>query len=259
MLKGAEQIRALNRVESLEWKVENLKEQLLKKFTNIASDNSTLSTFHFQLYPKRAFTLAEVLITLGVIGVVAAITMPVLIQNHRKTVVETRLKKFYSTMNQAVRMSEIDNGPCETWERSNLTLNKDADGSQSLIFYNTYLAKYLKTSSIEKTEDNINKLTLADGSAITFRGATHGLNITFYPLYKTEQFFAFTLLKSNTIGNKCLIEPYTYQWDGTREGLKQGMYGCCNPDTENQCRGDYCTKLIQLNSWKIPKDYPHRF
>lgn len=33
---------------------------------------------------KPAFTLAEVLITLGVIGVVAAMTMPVLIQNYQK-------------------------------------------------------------------------------------------------------------------------------------------------------------------------------
>lgn len=32
---------------------------------------------------KRAFTLAEVLITLGVIGVVAALTLPTLINEHR--------------------------------------------------------------------------------------------------------------------------------------------------------------------------------
>lgn len=33
---------------------------------------------------KIAFTLAEVLVTLGIIGVVAAITMPTLIDNHQK-------------------------------------------------------------------------------------------------------------------------------------------------------------------------------
>lgn len=43
---------------------------------------------------KIAFTLAEVLITLGIIGVVAAMTMPVLIQNQREKVVVTQLKKF---------------------------------------------------------------------------------------------------------------------------------------------------------------------
>ena len=67
------------------------------------------------LIKKCAFTLAEVLITLGIIGVVAAITLPVIIQNHQKHVVENRLKSFYSIINQAVRMSEIDNGPAAEW------------------------------------------------------------------------------------------------------------------------------------------------
>lgn len=34
---------------------------------------------------KKAFTLAEILITLGIIGVVAAMTMPVLIENYKKS------------------------------------------------------------------------------------------------------------------------------------------------------------------------------
>lgn len=41
-----------------------------------------------------AFTLAEVLITLGIIGVVAALTLPNLIADYRASVVETRLKNF---------------------------------------------------------------------------------------------------------------------------------------------------------------------
>ena len=57
---------------------------------------------------KVAFTLAEVLITLGIIGIVAAMTMPALIQKNNNKVVETRLKKFYSAINQAVLMAEKD-------------------------------------------------------------------------------------------------------------------------------------------------------
>lgn len=34
---------------------------------------------------KKAFTLAEILITLAVIGIVAALTLPGLIQNHNQT------------------------------------------------------------------------------------------------------------------------------------------------------------------------------
>ena len=48
-----------------------------------------------------AFTLAEVLITLGIIGVVAALTMPTLIAQHRKKALQTALLKTYSELQQA--------------------------------------------------------------------------------------------------------------------------------------------------------------
>lgn len=58
---------------------------------------------------RNGFTLAEVLITLVVIGVIAAITIPTITANHRKEEVETRLKKFYTAMYNA-HQSEIING-----------------------------------------------------------------------------------------------------------------------------------------------------
>ena len=47
---------------------------------------------HCDKLRRAAFTLAEVLITLGIIGVVAALTLPTLIQNHQKQVYVTQLK-----------------------------------------------------------------------------------------------------------------------------------------------------------------------
>lgn len=61
------------------------------------------------------FTLSEVLITLGIIGIIAALTLPVLIQKHNNKVVETRLMKFYSAINQAVRMAEVEHGDKTDW------------------------------------------------------------------------------------------------------------------------------------------------
>ncbi|MBQ8459248.1 type II secretion system protein [bacterium] len=55
---------------------------------------------------KKAFTLAEVLITIGVIGVVAALTIPALITNINSRRYKSGLKKTISTLNQAVRMSQ---------------------------------------------------------------------------------------------------------------------------------------------------------
>ncbi len=53
---------------------------------------------------KVAFTLAEVLITLGIIGVVAALTLPSLIQNYQKQVYVNQLKKSYSTLSNGFRL-----------------------------------------------------------------------------------------------------------------------------------------------------------
>lgn len=53
------------------------------------------------LLKNRGFTLAEVLITLGIIGVVAALTIPTLIKNYQKKAATTAAKKAYSTLSQA--------------------------------------------------------------------------------------------------------------------------------------------------------------
>lgn len=49
----------------------------------------------------KGFTLAEVLVTLGIIGVVASITMPTLVQNYQKKAFATQLHKVYNELNQA--------------------------------------------------------------------------------------------------------------------------------------------------------------
>ena len=67
---------------------------------------------------KIAFTLAEVLITLGVIGIVAAMTIPTLISNYQEKVFVTGAKKFYSLISQAVQLATIDNGLPENWDLS---------------------------------------------------------------------------------------------------------------------------------------------
>ncbi len=64
---------------------------------------------HWNNSRKIAFTLAEVLITLGIIGVVAAMTMPSLIQHHREKAMVTSLEKFVSTISQAVDLYKADN------------------------------------------------------------------------------------------------------------------------------------------------------
>ncbi|EKE02811.1 MAG: hypothetical protein ACD_20C00328G0004 [uncultured bacterium] len=54
---------------------------------------------------RKGFTLAEVLVTLAIIGVVAALTIPALIQSTSQTELKTALKKSLATLNQAIVMS----------------------------------------------------------------------------------------------------------------------------------------------------------
>ena len=63
----------------------------------------------------KGFTLAETLITLGIIGVVVALTIPTLVANYKKQMIISQLKATYSILNQAFKMAEVKNGPIDTW------------------------------------------------------------------------------------------------------------------------------------------------
>ena len=64
------------------------------------------------MFKKRGkgFTLAEVLITLGIIGVVAALTIPTLMANYQKVQEVAGLKKAYAEITEALRLMANDHG-----------------------------------------------------------------------------------------------------------------------------------------------------
>ena len=55
-----------------------------------------------------AFTLAEVLVTLGIIGVVSAMTVPTLMQNYQRQSYVTQLHKVYNEMSQVFQQMMTD-------------------------------------------------------------------------------------------------------------------------------------------------------
>ena len=72
---------------------------------------TVFSRFTSRFSRKRtAFTLAEVLITLGIIGIVAAITLPTIINNYRVKVLENQFKKADSIIQQAVQKTANEYG-----------------------------------------------------------------------------------------------------------------------------------------------------
>ncbi len=68
---------------------------------------------------KRGFTLAEVLITLAVIGVVAALTIPVVVRNYQKTQTVVKLKKVYTTLANTTNLIISQDGAVKNWATVN--------------------------------------------------------------------------------------------------------------------------------------------
>ena len=71
---------------------------------------SSRFTLHSSLKKRAAFTLAEVLITLGIIGVVAAMTIPTVIAKYQEAQLKAQFKKTYSTILQAMQYVAMENG-----------------------------------------------------------------------------------------------------------------------------------------------------
>ena len=130
----------------------------------------------YSLKKKVAFTLAEVLITLGIIGVVASLVLPQKIENYQKRQVEVKLEKFYSTFNQALQRSIQDHGDMSGWTTAGFY-----DWENSKIFWEEYLEPYFsyvgtKENSWAVWPTQGHEVLLPDGSSFNLSGW-----ITFYP------------------------------------------------------------------------------
>ncbi|CDE43630.1 pilin polypeptide [Clostridium sp. CAG:768] len=219
---------------------------------------------------SKAFTLAEVLITLGIIGVVAALTIPTLIQNHKKHVIEVKLKTFYTIMNQAVQKSELDYGDKSTWNETGGNLCYGCIKANPLLSDEQFFDKYLGPNLTVIDHKKIPQPGIADFQLDTYT-LKNGLQFSMYEggaIYwlftdtKTQKIlgknaFTFAFIPRIEEGHKNL---WIYH---ENKGIEPFAYGFTNSYEYNMsmCKKDnkYCTKLIQMNNWKIPKDYPIRF
>lgn len=212
----------------------------------------------------RAFTLAEVLVTLGIIGVVAAITMPTLIDNHQKKVAATRLEKFYSMMSQAVYQWVGDTGfiPGTTY---NFPENTKYNGKGLEQWYNANLGKYIKSTSQVSTDSGM-FVAFADGSG--FNAYQAGGNMYFF--FCIEAKYCNTQASSAEgyfDGKRTFLFDFVNgdfyaslpgQQNMSREELLRACkYGNSdNSEVSSKGRRHTCTRLIQIDGWQIKDDYP---
>ena len=182
--------------------------------------------------------------TLGIIGIVISMTLPHMILSYKRRIIETRLAKFYSIMNQALLRSIEEHGdiPFETFETN--------DNSEYLIkWYDEYVIKYIST--IEKKEINSSyiKYIFNDGSGFGSVLVANNDSLSIFYLIDPSKGISFDGIN----GFAFVYNPETKQvetfWQHSSYEMKKSL--CYKSNQRNSC-----SAVIQANGWKIPKDYP---
>ena len=130
-------------------------------------------TLHISLEKRAAFTLAEVLITLGIIGVVAALTLPVLIGKYRAKVLRTKFLQANTIVQDSVtqmRNDEVDLNAVinkrdssvikEYFKNGDCILPKNAKEANYKNYYETKLASGASATILEQPYCLVNGMTL---------------------------------------------------------------------------------------------------
>ena len=232
---------------------------------------------------RAAFTLAEVLITLGIIGVVAAMTMPTLINKYQAKVAATRLKQTYSILSQALTAAQADYGDISGWGIQSLYGSTDVYDDDISDFMQKYIIPYVKV---------VKDYGIKSSTSMGLKGP-------YMPVSHTSQFgrgYYIALANGTLINsfmgtgcdeynddNECIRSSYKnimfgVDINGSRgtnligkefflmyldlKNNKFNMFGVgfdrtrlletCATDLESQ----FCGALIQADGWEIKDDYP---
>ena len=194
---------------------------------------------------RKAFTLAEVLITLGIIGIVAAMTIPGLITNIQHRDYSAKLKKFYSTIKQAILSAEDEFGSVSSWDTS--LSNKE--------FIQTYLGPFIKFTYKKDTD----YAYFSDGTSLKFTNRGDCLDIVYDVTGET---------KPNKLGfdrfSFLLCPDTAVEWGDGTGGFITYKYKNVMQLNSRQKYLDYCksgahfcSALLEYDNWEFKKDYPY--
>lgn len=232
-----------------------------------------------EIYKKiMAFTMAETLITLGIIGIIAAMTLPSLVAKYQSKVLSTQLKKLYSVTYQAMLRAVPDG------DFRYLSLIKDGGGTTSAkYFFDNYLKSQFKVQSFcegkagcwpqtytkKKTKygnlkgigSGVISFTTIDGYAFTidtwwFNDAdtvakTFGVDVTNNAAIVVMTVDVNGFKNPNTLGK----DVYIYVM--TEKGLLPAGNDRSDAEVNEECNetGRYCFSKIMRNNWDIePND-----
>ena len=224
-----------------------------------------------------SFTLTEVLITLVIIGIISAITLPIIMSNHRKIETAAKLKKFQSTMLNAIKLAEIEQGiPFDEWNYGgwNNSMCENIMVKELKPYLNVKLGKfrkmgkytYLGEQEVAYFSDGTIMYCIGGYSSTSLMGSYKietKIAETFFdvngergPNEIGRDIFAFEL--SSTLDSRVgraelkFVPGSQYYESRTRETLI------------NNCKrggiiyGTYCAALVYRDGWEFKDDYPLR-
>ena len=213
---------------------------------------------------RFAFTLAEVLITLGIIGVVAALTIPSVVTKYQKKSTAIQLKKAFAELENAIKLSEIDNGDMNEWSYPSNT----ASDLVRKTFIEQYLQPYFRNSTIKSfsgksySKDRPS-LILSDGKMISFShiGTANWIIIDLNGLYGPnvagKDIFVLDIGKNKDYNPKGKLIFWAATCGNNINCLTGTSWSFgCNKKNPNEYENYFCGKIIQLNNWEIPDNYP---
>ncbi len=230
---------------------------------------------------KKGFTLAEVLITLGIIGVISAMTIPALQTKINRSKVETIFKEDYSIIQQVLKMAEAQDASIETIPNSNVEALKtwfkrymEPNMKTVSVCYNTAGCwANTGTKTLQGNNVKFDRKNVGIGNDIITIRLTNGSNLNFdvYNSGEYKQIFGIETTNLDTFvifidtngdnqPNVVGKDIYVLVW---KEGslLPAGndvstdeVNKNCSMTATGQNAGYYCAKRLMNNNWKIPKD-----
>jgi prepilin-type N-terminal cleavage/methylation domain-containing protein len=255
--------------------VEFVKRKFLSSFGLRPQDDNLYNNENF-LFPhfpttllpskKLAFTLAEVLVTLGIVGVVSALTIPSLVKNHQRQVYVTQLKKVVSELSQAAEKSINDNNAVSLVETKYGGSNNNIEPVRNFFLDNFKITndcgENLTPCFADRyTNMNGNEVEVDSGPYAVFSLA-NGASIDVYDIYMTsrEDFGYYHLrvdingAQGPNIAGRDLFDMYLYS-----DGKVAETHDLNNSRDEefyleyckNSDYGGSCLTKIMHDGWKM--------
>lgn len=192
---------------------------------------------------KNAFTLAEVLVTVGIIGVVAAMTVPNLMENYQRQSYITQLRKVYSEFSQAAESAMAD---------SNTQRFREARSIRNGTFLEDYF-KTTQTCVLNSVSDCFaDTYTTISGTSLRLRDYISGscaVVASGYSVCVGNTYFLAVDVNGKQGPNVMGRDLFFMKYDD--DGTIISDYGNADPSADDCVDGDYtaCFAKILNDGW----------